>query len=71
MMIELIIIVGGLVSIAAMVFEYKIKKDKTEVKKLQLEKEILQLEITKQDNQLSILQADTKHMNNIIDNMIN
>ena len=70
-MVALAIIVFGIVSVTAIVYEYKIKKDKTEVKKLQLEKEILQLEITKQDNQLSILQADTKHMNNIIDNMIN
>ena len=48
---------------------YKMHKNDLEVKRLKLEKEILELEVKKQDNQIKILEEDNKKLDKMIDNV--
>ena len=47
-------------------FIYKITKDKHELKKMQYQKEILELEVEKQNNQIKILEEENKKLDQII-----
>jgi hypothetical protein len=45
---------------------YKIKSKKMEIKKMETQKEILELEIEKQNNQIRLLEEENKNLDKII-----
>jgi Na+-translocating ferredoxin:NAD+ oxidoreductase RnfG subunit len=66
----IIAIVSTLVIAPAIVFSfiYKVTKNKQEIKKLQYQKEILELEVMKQNNQIKLLEEENKKYDRIINN---
>jgi hypothetical protein len=69
-MVEIIAIVSTLVIAPAIIFGfiYKISKNKQDTKKLQYQKEILELEVQKQNNQIKLLDEENKKYDKIINN---
>jgi len=63
-----IISVFGIAPAILFSFIYKIKKDKHELKKMQYQKEILELEVEKQNNQIKLLEEENKKLDHIIFN---
>ena len=61
-----IISVFGIAPAILFSFLYKITKDKHELKKMQYQKEILELEVEKQNNQIKILEEENKKLDKII-----
>ncbi|MDR1838243.1 MAG: hypothetical protein LBQ93_01460 [Treponema sp.] len=61
-----IISVFGIAPAILFLFIYKIKKDKHELKKMQYQKEILELEVEKQNNQIKLLEEENKKLDQII-----
>ena len=61
-----IISVFGIAPAILFSFIYKVKKDKQELKKMQYQKEILELEVKKQNNQIKILEEENKKLDQII-----
>ena len=63
-----LIITGGVLGLTGMVFLFINKMVKTdyEYKKLETQKEILELEIRKQDNQIRLLEEESKKYDKII-----
>jgi hypothetical protein len=47
-------------------FIYKVKKNKHDIEKLKYQKEILELEIVKQNNQIKLLEEENKKYDGII-----
>ena len=66
--VAIIGIVSTLVVAPAIIFSfiYKVTKDKHELKKMQYQKEILELEVKKQNNQIKILEEENKKLDQII-----
>ncbi|MDR2150498.1 MAG: hypothetical protein LBO67_06725 [Spirochaetaceae bacterium] len=64
----IIAIISTLVAAPAIVFSfiYKVAKNKQELKRLQYQKEILELEINKQNNQIKLLEEENKKYDKII-----
>jgi len=64
----IVAIISTLVIAPAILFSfiYKITKDKHELKKMQYQKEILELEVEKQNNQIKILEEENKKLDQII-----
>jgi hypothetical protein len=64
----IVAIVSTMVVAPALVFLfiYKVAKNKQEIKKLQYQKEILALEVEKQNNQLKLLEEENKKYDKII-----
>jgi hypothetical protein len=65
---EVVSIVSTLVVAPAIVFLfiYKIKKNKTDIEKLKYEKEVLELEIEKQNNQMKLLAKESEKYDKLI-----
>jgi uncharacterized membrane protein (DUF106 family) len=61
-----IISVFGIAPAILFSFLYKTTKDKHELKKMQYQKEILELEVEKQNNQIKILEEENKKLDQII-----
>jgi len=61
-----IISVFGIAPAIFFSFIYKINKDKHELKKMQYQKEILELEVEKQNNQIKLLEEENKKLDQII-----
>ena len=61
-----IISVFGIAPAILFSFLYKTTKDKNELKKMQYQKEILELEVEKQNNQIKILEEENKKLDQII-----
>jgi Na+-translocating ferredoxin:NAD+ oxidoreductase RnfG subunit len=47
-------------------FIYKVTKNKHELKKMQYQKQILELEVEKQNNQIKLLEEENKKLDKII-----
>ena len=64
----IVAIISTLVIAPAILFSfvYKITKNKNELKKMQYQKEILELEVEKQNNQIKILEEENKKLDRII-----
>jgi hypothetical protein len=64
----IIAIISTLVVAPAIVFSfiYKVTKNKQEIKRLEYQKEILVLEIEKQNNQIKLLEEENKKYDKII-----
>ena len=64
----IVAIISTLVIAPAILFSfiYKFTKDKHELKKMQYQKEILELEVEKQNNQIKILEEENKKLDQII-----
>ena len=64
----IVAIISTLVIAPAILFSfiYKITKNKHELKKMQYQKEILELEVEKQNNQIKILEEENKKLDQII-----
>ena len=60
--ISTLVIVPSIVSLLI----YKVSKNKHEIKKLQFQKEILELEVKKQNNQIKLLEEENKKYDKII-----
>ena len=60
--ISTLVIVPSIVSLLI----YKVSKNKHEIKKLQYQKEILELEVKKQNNQIKLLEEENKKYDKII-----
>jgi len=54
------------IPIIALVLSYKQKGEKNRIRELELQKEILELEITKQDKTIMLLQEENKKYDRII-----
>jgi len=63
-----IISVFGIAPAVLFSFIYKITKNKHELKKMQYQKEILELEVEKQNNQIKLLEEENKKLDKIIFN---
>jgi uncharacterized membrane protein (DUF106 family) len=63
-----IISVFGITPAILFSFLYKITKNKHELKKMQYQKEILELEVEKQNNQIKLLEEENKNLDKIIFN---
>ena len=61
-----IISVFGIAPAILFSFLYKTTKDKHELKKMQYQKEILELEVEKQNNQIKLLEEENKKLDKII-----
>ncbi|MDR2534999.1 MAG: hypothetical protein LBD29_03085 [Treponema sp.] len=63
-----LIITGGILGLTGMVFFFVNKWVKVdyEYKKIEIQKEILELEIKKQDNQITLLEKESKKYDGII-----
>jgi len=61
-----IISVFGIAPAILFSFLYKTTKDKHELKKMQYQKEILELEVEKQKNQIKLLEEENKKLDQII-----
>ena len=61
-----IISVFGIAPAILFSFLYKTTKNKHELKKMQYQKEILELEVEKQNNQIKILEEENKKLDQII-----
>jgi large-conductance mechanosensitive channel len=48
-------------------FVYKVKKHEEDTKKLQIQKEILELEVEKQRDHLKLLEEENKKLDRVID----
>jgi len=64
----IVAIISTLVIAPAILFSfiYKVTKDKHELKKLQYQKEILELEVEKQNNQIKLLEEENRKLDKII-----
>ena len=67
-MTGIVAIISTLVIAPAILFSfiYKVTKDKHELKKLQYQKEILELEVEKQNNQIKLLEEENRKLDKII-----
>jgi len=65
---EIVGIISTLVVAPAIVFSfiYKVTKNKHELKKMQYQKEILELEVEKQNNQIKLLEEEHRKLDKII-----
>jgi len=69
---EVAIAIAGIISVfgiaPAIIFSfiYKVKKNKHELKKMQYQKEILELEVEKQNNQIKLLEEENRKLDKII-----
>jgi len=61
-----IISVFGIAPAILFSFLYKTTKDKHELKKMQYQKEILELEVEKQNNQIKLLEEENKKLDRVI-----
>jgi hypothetical protein len=64
----IVAIISTLVIAPAILFSfiYKITKDKHELKKMKYQKEILELEVEKQNNQIKLLEEENRKLDKII-----
>ena len=64
----IVAIISTLVIAPAILFSfiYKITKNKHELKKMQYQKEILELEVEKQNNQIKLLEEENRKLDRII-----
>ena len=64
----IVAILSTLVAAPAILFSfiYKVTKNKHELKKMQYQKEILELEVEKQNNQIKLLEEENKKLDKII-----
>jgi hypothetical protein len=63
----LVVSVFLLVPLASAIVMYKMKKAEEDTKRLHAQKEILELEIEKQRNQLKLLEAENRNLDKLID----
>jgi hypothetical protein len=63
----LVVSVFLVVPLAMAIVMYKMKKTEEDTKRLHAQKEILELEIEKQRNQLKLLEAETRNLDKVIE----
>jgi hypothetical protein len=65
-----LVVLGSILGLPAMVFifVYSLVRKDTELKKLKYQKEILELEIQKQNNQIKLLEEENKKYDTLIKN---
>jgi hypothetical protein len=63
----LVVSVFLVVPLAMAIVMYKMKKNEEDTKRLHAQKEILELEIEKQKNQLKLLEAENRNLDKAID----
>lgn len=70
-LIQIISVLSIFIGTPAIVFSfvYHLNKNKDEVKKLQLQKEILELEIEKENMQILKIEKESKKYDRLIDNL--
>jgi hypothetical protein len=70
MMSGIVAILSIFIALPGIIFTYayKSKKDKTELKKLQYQKEILELEIRRDNRRIRLLEEENKKLDKIIHN---
>ena len=73
MALTALIIAGGALGLTGMVFLFvsKMVRESLEISKIKMQKEILELEIEKQNNQLKLLEEENKKLDRIINNNSN